>query len=107
MSWLSWFVDMETVKDMMRGLPFKPLECRKPTDPYLGKKYELYISSAFNRTSYVIVIFYKHKEDDNKNKLHIQVYSPKLEIDKNFKVEKFQYGDHNRLKRLMEKVLLF
>ena len=103
---MSWFVDMETVEDMMKGLPFKPLEPPEFTDPYLAEKYEQYISSAFNGASYVIVIFYKHKEDDNKNTLHISVYSPKMGIDKHFEVEKFQYGDHNKLKNLMKKVLL-
>lgn len=101
-----WFVDIESAKDIMEGLPFKPLEYSKPTDPYLGEKYEQYVSSAFNGVSYVIIVFWKHKEDDNKNMLHIKVYSPKLEIDKDFAVKKFQYGDHEKLKKLMKKVLL-
>ena len=101
-----WFVDEALMEDMVRGLPFKPLENSKVSDPCLRKKYEQYVSSAFKGTTYVIIIFYKHKEDDNKNMLHIKVYSPKWGIDKNFEVEKFQYGDHNRLKRLMKKVLL-
>lgn len=103
---MSWFIDEALVADMMKGLPFKPLEHPEFIDPCLAKKYEQYISSAFNGTSYVIVVFYKHKEDDNKNTLHISVYSPKLGIDKHFEVEKFQYGDHNKLKKLMKKVLL-
>lgn len=103
---MSWFVDEVLVEDMMKGLPFKPLEHSKVGDPYIGKKYDTYVTSAFNGASYVIVIFYKHKEDDNKNMLHINVYSPKWEIDKDFAVEKFQYGDHSKLKRLMKKVLL-
>lgn len=104
---MGWFVDMETVKDMTKGLPFKPLEHSKPTDPYLGEKYKQYVSSAFNGASYVIMVFWEHKEDDNKNMLHISIYSPELEIDKDFAVEKFQYGDHEKLKKLMKKVLLF
>lgn len=103
---MSWFVDIETVEDMMKGLPFKSLERSKVRDSYLAKKYEMYTTSAFSGTTYTIVIFYKHKEDDNKNMLHVKVYSPKWGIDKNFEVEKFRQGEHNTLRKLMKKVLL-
>lgn len=102
----NWFVDEVLVADMINGLPFKPLERSKVRDPYIAKKYETYVTSSFNGASYVIIIFYKYQEDDNKNLLHIKVYSPKLEINKKFEVEKFQYGDHEKLKKLMKKVLL-
>lgn len=102
---MSWFVDMESVKDMMKGLPFNSLILKENRDPHLAN-YNKYVSSAFNGTSYVIMVFCEHKEDHNKNWFHILVNSPKWGIDQSFKVEDFQYGDHNKLKRLMKKVLL-
>lgn len=103
---MGWFVDKELTEDMMKGLPFKSLELSEMKDSCLSKKYRQYSSSAFNGANYVIIIFYEHKEDSNKNMLHIKVHSSKLQIDKGFDVEKFQYGDHKKLKRLMKKVLL-
>lgn len=102
----SWYVDKESALDLMKGLPFGLLKLSKWQDPYFNN-YNQYVSSAFNGASYVIVIFYEHKEDHNKNMLHIKVYSSKLGIDKGFDVEKFQYGDHEKLMKLMKKVLLY
>lgn len=104
---MSWFVDMETVKDMMKELPFNSLSLKEIRDPYLAANYNEYVSSAFNGTSYVIMVFCEHKENHNKNWFHIKVYSPKWGIDQSFKVEDFESGDHNKLRGLMKKVLLY
>lgn len=103
---MNWFVDKELAEDMMKGLPFRSLEPSDMKDSCLSEKYRQYSSSAFNGANYVIIIFYEHKEDSNKNMLYIKVHSSKLQIDKGFDVEKFQYGDHEKLRGLMKKVLL-
>ena len=103
---MGWFVDKKLAEDMMKGLPFRSLEPREMKDSCLSEKYRQYSSSAFNGANYVIIVFYEHKEDSNKNMLHIKVHSSKLQKDKSFDVEKFQYGDHGKLIRLMKKVLL-